>query len=292
MTRAYFAPVPRDEQCAYCKGERRAATLVPDVQAIYCISVQEQWHRAAQAAAHFHVTGLCQQVTFFRPRRGHNANYAIWESHRLVARDAVRKGFDRIIVLEDDVFFYRAWDINVPRIKRAMNLVPAGWWGLYLGHLPIQAYFVRGGLLRTRSGCTHAYLANRPLLNWLAATTPMGSAAAIWPLIGQSIDLAMSSLPELYALFPMIARQRFLGDYRVDTRLDDHGHRRAITDVDRWRYLFIFRGARVVEAVAVVLSPIYRLTLERWRRRVDRSPMLTGDGLRLPTLDVRTGSFD
>jgi len=41
MTGAFFAAVPRDEQCAYCNGERRAATLAPDVQAIYCISLQE-----------------------------------------------------------------------------------------------------------------------------------------------------------------------------------------------------------------------------------------------------------
>jgi hypothetical protein len=45
MTGAFFAAVPRDEQCAYCNGERRAATLAPDVQAIYCISLQEQPRR-------------------------------------------------------------------------------------------------------------------------------------------------------------------------------------------------------------------------------------------------------
>jgi hypothetical protein len=88
----------------------------------------------------------------------------------------------------------------------------------------------------------------------------------------------MSSLPELYALFPMIARQRFLGDYRVDRCLDEHGRRRAVTDVDRWRYLFIFRGARFAEGAAVILSPIHWLTLEWWRRRVERSPMLTEEG--------------
>jgi hypothetical protein len=176
-------------------------------------------------------------------------------------------------VLEDDVFFYDVWDANVPRIKRAMESLPPGWWGLYLGHVPIQAYFVRGGLLRTRSGCTHAYLANRPLLNWLATTPPMGPDVPTWPLIGQSIDSAMSSLPQLYALFPMLARQRFLGDYRVDSRLDDRGRRRAVTDVDRWRYLFIFGGARFAEAAAVVLSPIHWLTLEWLRRQVDRSPI-------------------
>jgi hypothetical protein len=292
MTKAYFAPVPRDEQCAYCNGERRAATLAPDVQAIYCISLQEQSHRTAQAVAHFHAMGLCQQVTLFRPRRGRNANFAIWESHHLVATDAVGKGFDRIIVLEDDVFFYRGWDTNVALIKRAIDSIPANWWGLYLGHVPIQAYFVRRRLLRSRSGCTHAYLANRPLLNWLATTIPMSADAPTWSIIGQSIDAAMSSLPELYALFPMIARQRFVGDYRINTRRDDRGRRRAFTDVDRWRYLFIFRGARFAEGAAVILSPIHWLTLEWLRRRVDRVPPPAAIAPTPPVLDVSASRLE
>jgi hypothetical protein len=273
MNGAYFTPVPRDRFCAYCNGERHAPSLAPDVQAIYCISLQEQPYRAGQAAAHFHALGLCRQVTFFRPKRGRNGNYAIWESHCLVAQDAVRKGYDRVIVLEDDVFFYRAWEKNVPRIRQALDAMPKSWWGLYLGHVPIQAYFVGRGLLRVRSGCTHAYLANRPLLSWLATTTPMGAEVPTWSLIGQSIDSAMSSLPELYALFPMLARQRFLGDYRVDTQVDERGRKRGFTDVDRWRYLFIFRGARFAEMAAIALSPLHRLTLEWWRRRIDRPPL-------------------
>jgi hypothetical protein len=276
MSGAYFARLPRDERCAFCNGSRSAATLTPDVQAVYCISLQEQPQRAAQAAAHLHAIGLCGQVTFFRPQRGRSANYAIWESHRAVAQDAVGKGFNRIVVLEDDVFFYRSWDVNVPRIRQAMASAPDRWWGLYLGHVPIQAYFVRAGLLRARSGCTHAYVANGPLLHWLATTTPMAADVPTWSVIGQSLDSAMSNLPDLYALFPMIARQRFLGDYRVDTRVDERGRRRGLTDVDRWRYMFIFRGARFAEAAAVLLSPFHRLTLERWRRRTEPRAMAQG----------------
>jgi hypothetical protein len=141
----------------------------------------------------------------------------------------------------------------------------AGWWGLYLGHVPIQVYFVRGGLLRTRSGCTHAYLANQPLLNWLATTPPMGADVPTWPLIGQSIDSAMSSLPELYALFPMIARQRFLGDYRVDSSLDDRGRRRSFADS--------LADARMVAPASRPLPD-------------------AGRGSESLTLDVRAGLFD
>ena len=96
------------------------------------------------------------------------------------------RDFDRVIVLEDDVFFYDAWDANVPRIKRAMDLLPADWWGLYLGHVPIRPISCaadccgRGPAARTPTWPPAA-------LNWLATTPPMGPDVPTWPLIGQSI---------------------------------------------------------------------------------------------------------
>jgi hypothetical protein len=207
---------------------------------------------------------------FFRPVRGRHANRAIWESHRAVAQHALQKGLSRILILEDDVFFTEPCESFAPRVGAAMSALPVEWWAFYLGHVPIQAYFVRTNILRVRSGCTHAYIANRPLLNWLASTPPMAAQAPVWRWIGQSIDAAMSNLPQMYALFPMVAVQRFLGDHRVDTRVDDQGRPRALTDVDRWRYFFIFgKGARFAEAMAVLLSPVHRLTLEWSRRQIN-----------------------
>jgi hypothetical protein len=270
MGDAYFEAVAREETCDYCTGRRAMARTV-DVDRIYCISLQEQPHRTAEAAAHFHALGICREVFFYRPVRGRNANRAIWESHRAVARDAIAKGCARILVLEDDVLFTRAWEKLVARMATGLRALPPTWWGLYLGHVPIQAYFLRPSLLRVRSGCTHAYIANEPLLDWLVTIPPMSPEAPMWRRIGQSIDAAMSSLPEMYALFPMVAVQRFLGDYRVDTRFDEHGNRRGLLDVDRWRYLFIFgAGARFAEIAAVLLSPVHRLTLEWARKRVDK----------------------
>jgi len=260
-----FEPVAREAACDYCAGRRGATRLAFD--AIYCISLQEQVHRTAAAAMHFHALGLCRDVLFYRPMRGRHANRAIWESHRAVARHAVVNGFTRILVLEDDVFLTQAPEKLAARLTAALRALPARWWGLYLGHVPVQAYFVRQNLLRVRSGCTHAYVANAPLLAWLAATPPL--EAPMWRRIGQSIDAAMSSLPDMYAMFPMVAVQRFLGDYRVDTRFDELGRRRGLFDVDRWRYAFIFAGgARFAEAMAVLLSPLHRLTLEWGCRRL------------------------
>jgi hypothetical protein len=137
--------------------------------------------------------------------------------------------------------------------------------------VPIQAYFLRPNLLRVRSGCTHAYIANAPLIAWLASTAPMSPHAPMWHWIGRSIDAAMSSLPEMYAMFPMIAVQRYLGKPVADACFDDHRWLGAFIEIGRWRYFFIYgRGARFAEAMAVLFSPVHRLTLEWARRRVER----------------------
>jgi len=134
MEHAYFEALARDEGCDYCAGRRQVARLAPDLAAIYCISLQEQPHRTAKAAAQFHVLGLCRDVLFYRPVRGCDTDRAIWDSHRAVAADAIAKGFARILVLEDDVLFTRPRETLVRRITAALCALPPTWWGLYLGH--------------------------------------------------------------------------------------------------------------------------------------------------------------
>lgn len=264
--RAYFEPVPYSDSCAYCTGRRSATPLPKSLDAIYCISLQEQPHRTREAAAHFHDVGLCRHVTFYRPLRGKNGSRAIWESHRVLARHALANGRRTTLMLEDDVYLRRPWAELASRIARALAALPADWRALYLGHIPMQAYFVRPNILRVRSACTHAYIASPRLLTWLVENTPMAAEVPVWRF-GKCIDCALPNLPGMYAMFPMVARQRFLGDYRVDPHVDGHGQPRSWRDVDRWRHHFILRSAITLEALAAVLSPLHWLTLERWRER-------------------------
>jgi hypothetical protein len=260
---AYFESIPHDDSCAYCTGRRSVTPLPKPVDAIYCISLQEQPHRTRQAIAHFHQIGLCRYVTFYRPMRGKNGERAIWASHRALACDAVAKSSRYALMLEDDVFFRQPWDKLAPRIERAIAALPSDWWGFYLGHVPIRAYFVRRNILRVRSACAHAYMASPRMLAWLAETEPSSALVSTWRRIGGSIDGAMANLPGMYALFPMAVLQRYLGDYRIDSRFDQAGRRRSWRDNDRWRYYFIFRGALLAEGLAVLLSPFHRFSLER-----------------------------
>jgi GR25 family glycosyltransferase involved in LPS biosynthesis len=263
---AYFESLPHDDSCPYCTGRSAATPLPGPLDAIYCISLQDQPHRTHQAAAHLHRLGLCRLVSLYRPVRGKNGTRAIWESHRAVACHAVANGCRSALILEDDVYFHRPWAKLAPRIAGAIAALPSDWRALYLGHIPLQAYFVTPTILRVRTGGAHAYVASRRLLTWLAATEPLSAEVPTWPING-GIDGAMAELPDMYALFPMAAQQRFLGDHRIATHVDDAGRTRLWRDPNRWRYYALFRGARTLEAFAVALSPLHWLTLERNRKR-------------------------
>jgi hypothetical protein len=228
----------------------------------------EQPARTARAAGHFHAIGLCRQVIFYRPHRARNTNLGVWTSHRAVAQAALARGQRRVLILEDDVEFRRPIADLAPRVARALAAVPPDWWGLYLGHFPFQAYFVAPGLLRTRSVLAHAYIANAPLLEWLASTKPSTAEVPMWRRIGVSVDSAMSTLPSMYAVVPMMALQEFLGDFRIESKTSGDGRRRKWSDIDRWRNLGIFRGALAAQVLAIICSPFHALTLERNLRRV------------------------
>lgn len=266
---AYFEPVAHDASCDYCCGRRPTAPLPSPVDAVYCISLQEQPHRTRQASEHFHQIGLCRHIKFYRPVRGAHSERAIWESHRAVAQDAVAKGSQGALILEDDVFFRRSWDLLAPKVERAIASLPEQWQCFFLGHLPYQGYFVRHNVMRVRSTCLHAYIAAPSLLAFIAATEPLDPAVPIWEFCLGSIDGVVSSLPNIYALFPMVALQRFAGDYRIDPFVDAKGRRRPWHDGRRWRYFFILYGAQLMQALAVMLSPFHRLTLEAYCRQVE-----------------------
>lgn len=251
--RPYFERLPRMPHCAACKSEDDAAPLV---DAVYCISVQAEEERAERAAAHLHKIGLCRQVTFYRPPRGSHIEMACWASHRDVARHAMAQNCASALILEDDVEFLVDWPTATRRIARAMARLPRTWRGFYLGHWPMQAYFVGRDVLRTRSACTHAYIARWPLLDWIARSRPLDAGIpALWP--GSSIDTAIGNLPEMYALFPMIAVQRPPTDFRYDRDVKEDGSRHSPLAFDRHRYWIIHHAMRPGEILAALASPLH-----------------------------------
>lgn len=263
---AKFEPVAKRPHCEYCGGAR-SSDFAPFFDAVYCLSLQEQPHRTAAVVDLFHRLGLCANVTFLRPRRAKHLPRAIWQNHRAMACHAIDRGFRKVLILEDDADIRIGRDRLHARLAGAMPRLPEDWWGLFLGHIPLQAYPAGFRLLRARSGCAHAYIASERLLFWLAGTEPMDPEVPVCHTIGFSIDAALANLPGMYAMFPMVATQRFMNDYRVDPRRDELGRPRKLTDLDRYRTFLICNMMHYAEAFAVLLSPWHWLTLEYFRKR-------------------------
>lgn len=254
------------------------------LDAIYCISLREQPRRREAAARHFRDIGLAP-VTFYRPLRGLHPPLAIWTSHREVARRALAMGHSRVLILEDDVRFSASADRLCDRLARGLARAPANWNGIFLGHFPLQAYPVACGLVRTRSVLAHAYVANRRLLRWLADSEPMDPAIPVCARFGAGVDAAFANLPDMYALWPMIAEATPSEELRPDCDRALAPGLARLFDGLFYRNLFMFHGNRAAEAVATVLSPWHALTLEFFSRR-------SGRAVAARAVELRAQGFD
>lgn len=281
-----FEPVAKLHHCEFCNGGGGASAFAPFFDAVYCLSLQEQPHRTAAMADLFHRLGLCANATFLRPRRAKHQPRAIWQSHRDMACHAMDRGFCKVLIFEDDADIRIGRDRLQARLGKAMAGLPDDWWGLFLGHAPLQAYPIGFRLLRARSGASHAYVASQRLLLWLAGTEPTDPEVPVCRTIGAGIDAALANLPGMYALFPMVATQRFTKDYRVDPLRDELGRPLKLIDLKRYRTFLICNMMRSAEALAVLLAPWHWLTLEFFRKR-------SGQALRRAARAIRASNgFD
>jgi len=258
---------PLEGEGTRCPDLASVADIFASIDAIYCISLRDEPNRTAGAKEHFRSIGLARHITLFRATRGAHRETAIWTSHREVAKRAVSKGHKRILILEDDARFSQAAQILRSRIDRAISSLPRDWHGLYLIHLPMQAYPVGTGVLRVRSGGAIAYVANAPLLRWIAAVEPMDCEIPVCQTIGTAIDGAFANLPHMFAVFPMLGRHAYMGgptQHAVPPRrleLNRLFNRRS------FRKFLAYRFARPGEILALMLFFYHALTLEYFRRR-------------------------
>lgn len=206
-----FHPCPADPDCATCRGG-----TVFDwsfVDAVYCISLASRPDRAALAAAELHRVGLCSRALFYRPQlHPRSVVEGIWESHRAVASHALARGASRALILEDDVAFAR-WvrPSTIRAVGEAMRRLPDGWTIYFLGHWPLRVRFVRRNIVRTRSGCAHAYVASEPLLAWLRDTPFSKEKRQRARIVGGGIDASYASMDGAFAYVPMLAVQAVRG---------------------------------------------------------------------------------
>ncbi|MCX7631409.1 MAG: hypothetical protein N2038_14335, partial [Geminicoccaceae bacterium] len=132
----------------------------------------------------------------------------------------------------------------------------------YLGHWPLSAWPVGWRVLRTRSGCAHAYVASERLLRWLLEH-PWERPVAKHPLVGRGVDAAFALLPGTYAFFPMVATQ-------IASPSDNftEAQKRRKKNKWRWRHLvthsrhrewMLANLMRPAEFLVLALSPVFFL---------------------------------
>jgi GR25 family glycosyltransferase involved in LPS biosynthesis len=263
-----YHPCPADPSCSYCNGsinQTGGALNWSFLDAAYCISLKTRDDRVAEAAAEFHKVGLCQRVTFYRPdKHPKNGFIGSWASHRDVAMAALERGCERTLICEDDVLFTRkVRPATVGAIERALHTLPADWMIFFLGHWPLAAYFVRYNVLRTSSGCSHAYIASPRLLRWLR-DHPWGSPGVQFSRIaGRGVDSAYAKLPGSYALFPMLAIQRVSASDNFDdlsTRKKKKKRKlKHLITRSAYREVLLSKLMRPFEIIVALLSPAFFL---------------------------------
>jgi hypothetical protein len=181
-----------------------------------------------------------------------------------VALHALAQGCERALIFEDDERFPRSitpW--RLAGIGSALESLPPDWMIFFLGHWPVWAHFVRRDVLRTSSGCAHAYIASRRLQEWLRDHPWTKHEVPKRPIVGRGLDSAYARLPGTYALFPMIAVQTArVNDNSTPQQKRRRRNKRRLGHIvthSRYRELLLSRLMRLNELLVASLSPAFQL---------------------------------
>lgn len=270
---ARFHACPIDPTCPHCAGQGGYDWSFVD--AVYCISLADRPDRAALAARELHRVGLCRRVLFYRPDR-HRGRVieGIWESHRAVADHALRQGARCALILEDDAAFGR-WvrPRTVAAVAAALRTLPADWMIYFLGHWPLRARFVRYNVVRTWSGCAHAYIASERLLHWLRATPFDKEKRERSRIVGGGIDASYARLESTFAHFPMLAIQAVRGSDHLafkmrKRRIRKLRHLVTRTEAGELLLSYLMRPNELVQAGIAVIAGAGTLLARPFRRRL------------------------
>lgn len=274
-----FHPCPPDPSCPYCNGSIKAEQALDwsFLDGVYCISLKSREDRATHVAAEFHRVGLCQQVMFYRPVK-HPVKGIIgsWESHRAVGEHALQHGYDKALIMEDDVLFSgNLRPGKIRSISRSIDSLPSDWMIFFLGHWPVWAYPVRRNVLRTGSACAHAYIISPRMQQWLH-DHPWGTPGLKkLRLVGKALDSAYAELPGAYAVFPMIATQSVSksDNFNFSPKQGAKRKLKHLVTHSRHRELLLSKLMRPAEMIVVGLSPIFFAA-----RMIGRLKSRTGSG--------------
>lgn len=117
-------------------------------------------------------------------------------AHRRALEMARRAGWERILILEDDATFDKEFATHLDSLDSALFKSKLDWDICYLGFTEPQGPFrTVTRLSETRQlariygcKCTHAYMINAPLRDWLLGQLPDESTIWSWIAVNRAID--------------------------------------------------------------------------------------------------------
>jgi GR25 family glycosyltransferase involved in LPS biosynthesis len=268
---AIWHPCPPRPDCPHCSNPDAPPLLDWGfLDAVFCISLKIRDDRAMRAAEEFHRAGLCRYVEFYRPEK-HPERGVIgsWESHRQVAMEAQRRGCRNALVFEDDVkFLRRITPRRLEKVRRTLARLPDDWRVFYLGHWPVEAWFLGRNLLKTRSGCAHAYIISPRLMQWIREHPYGRPGTPMTKIVGKNLDAAFAELPGTYALMPMLATQSVSASDNFSFKPRQKKKLKHWVTRSRYREALLSHLMQPAELIVTLLSPFFWLRHKyRTRRR-------------------------
>ncbi len=166
-----------------------------DVDAVLCISLKEREERRASVLKELEKLNL--KVEFLivdkdseDPQRG------CFNSHKKCSQLALKRGYKRVLVLEDDVVFEQFSSKKIGMINRFLNKrnPEVFYLGIILGKIWLTWDF---GIARARGQGAHAVILNEQACK----------KVSLLQYDGRGVDSVFTKLFKIYTCFPMIAYQ-------------------------------------------------------------------------------------
>lgn len=187
-----FVKCSFDKDCKYCISKQKY-----DIP-MACISLKQSKLRP-EVEKQYHKYGYCQNAGFWIvEKHPESGTRGCFESHKALNHYFHQQGFEKAIILEDDIKF-------IKKIPKYIHDLPKNAWILYLGWHSCYGNLLRGykrinkHMLQGEFLLTHSYLSTTKLMTYLENLDYPNDA------IDQYMSKNISK--HSYGLYPIIALQ-------------------------------------------------------------------------------------
>lgn len=219
-----------------------------NVDKIYVISLKKSKKRRENLKKLF--TGV--DVDFFIVNRMKNPERGCYSSHQNVLRDSLRRGYSRILVMEDDAYPLFSWNKIKNDTNRCIDFLDKNepkWKFLQLGYLPFRNSLLNDFIFKVSCNVdAHAYIVN---LKNISTNKWNGFPIDEFLFCGNKtgVNFLENSFKnnniEVYATFPMLITQKT----DKSTIAPIHMHQRSFID--------FFGGEQNISKLSTSVNPLF-----------------------------------